>query len=190
RYQNLDGVLGNEAAVYTTGLHTGYGDIAFDPGVLADGESLGLIELIFEFRDFFGSAGTDFNPVVDGVSDLPFAPYFFDRYLAGAGFGSDGGDIRVAVGGDIVGARSTQLATDWLATIGGERISLLGVDSPAPTVWAVRYDRFRQSLGTLGGGDISITAAGSANDLSVMLPTTGRPDGDGIHYSPFEGIFT
>ncbi|MEX2480350.1 MAG: filamentous hemagglutinin family protein, partial [Gammaproteobacteria bacterium] len=103
---------------------------------------------------------------------------------------SGGGDIRVAVGGDIDGAGSTQLATDWLATIGGERISLLGVDSPAPTVWTVRYDRFRQSLGTLGGGDISITAAGSANNLSVMLPTTGRPDGDGIHYSPFEGIFS
>ncbi|MEQ8663915.1 MAG: hypothetical protein RLW62_24105, partial [Gammaproteobacteria bacterium] len=190
RFLNLDGSLGNEAVVYVTGRDSGYGAIRFDPAAIANGD-LDLVEQFYDFREFSGGAGTDYSPAVSSADDLEFAPYFFDRYLPGAGFGVDGGALRVSAGGDVVGPGSTQLATDWLVVLGGDNVTLPGnVNSPIPTLWAVRYDAFAQNLGSFGGGDVSVTAGGDVTNLSVMVPTSGRPDGAGIHYSPFLGGFT
>ena len=190
RFLNADGVVGNEAVVYVTGRDSGYGAIRFDPAAIANGD-LDLVKQFYDFREFSGGAGTDYSPAVVDPDDLEFAPYFFDRFLPGAGFGIDGGTLRVSTGGDIIGPGSNQLATDWLVTVGAENVTLPGnVNSPMPTLWAVRYDRFGQNLGSFGGGDVSVFAGGDVTDLSVMLPTSGRPDGEGIHYSPFLGGFT
>ncbi|MEK7372483.1 MAG: hypothetical protein AAB265_13615, partial [candidate division NC10 bacterium] len=37
--------------------------------------------------------------------------------------------------------------------------------------------RFQQAVGTLGGGDIDIRAAGDVLEFSAMLPTAGRTSG-------------
>jgi hypothetical protein len=42
------------------------------------------------------------------------------------------------------------------------------------TAWWVRYDRFRQNVGALGGGDVVISAGRDVSNLSVMLPTNAR----------------
>ncbi len=86
----------------------------------------------------------------------------------------DGGDIRAQVGGGIQGAVTHQFVTDWQYRIGG------GV---TPTAWAVTFNDpaisgrnhlFRENIGALGGGDVSIHAGGDIRDLSVMIPTTGK----------------
>lgn len=178
--------LGNGAAIYTMGRSAGYGNIAFDPLEL---DALGAF--IGDFLDLQLAFGFDYGSVLDGREDIAFAPYFFDRYLPGAVFGEQGGDIRIEAGGDIVGPGSTQLMTQWLVVMGGEsgdvRLTLGGLE--LPTMWAIRPELFRQNLGTLGGGDIAIAAGGEVSNLSVVLPTSGRPDGEGFTYLPFTGAF-
>jgi filamentous hemagglutinin family protein len=49
----------------------------------------------------------------------------------------------------------------------------------APTTWGVvlNNDSFQQNVGSFGGGKVEISAAGNINDLSVMMPTTGKQIG-------------
>lgn len=117
-----------------------------------------------------------------------------------AEFPVDGGDIAIEVGGDIIGATSSALAdgseshqfiTDWWV----KESSNLGytgwgiaIDLPASMNTATsktgggRFDRilnarsgFRQGIGALAGGDIAIRAGGDLLDVSVAIPTTGKP---------------
>jgi hypothetical protein len=60
-----------------------------------------------------------------------------------------------------------------------------GDDGIIPTAWAVNfvdpYDAgqpmFMQNLGAFGGGSLTVEADGNIDRLSVVVPTTGRPDG-------------
>ncbi|HKD54517.1 MAG TPA: filamentous hemagglutinin family protein, partial [Steroidobacteraceae bacterium] len=79
-----------------------------------------------------------------------------------------GGNISVRVGGDIIGAPTNQLATNWLWRTGasdGTRTSATG--------WTVNYAWFEENIGALGGGNVDISAAGSIRELSVAIPTIG-----------------
>lgn len=81
----------------------------------------------------------------------------------------DGGNVHVAVGGDIVGAPSTQLFNDWLFR-GGQSGS-------QPSAWAPAFAFFEQGIGALGGGDLTIVAGGNISDLGAVVPSTGVPGG-------------
>ena len=85
----------------------------------------------------------------------------------------NGGDISVAVGGDVIGAQTTQLATDWLWRAGRPADAPTGASA---TGWTVNFGRFEQNIGALGGGDVTIRAAGDIRDLSVSIPTIGRQE--------------
>jgi len=85
-----------------------------------------------------------------------------------------GGDIRLSVGNNIVGALSDQLYTEWLWRQGGDTTN----DKRKPTEWAVDFSKFAQGIATFGGGDIDIDAQGSISDLSVSIATTGIQVGD------------
>jgi len=180
--------LGNQAALYTTGLNAGYGRLRYDQDEF---DALG--DILKDFLDFQLASGFDYGTALATRDDLEFAPFFFDTYLPGIGFGRDGGDIRIDVAGNIDGPGSTQLFNDWLVVIGGQTGDLSlrgGASSPTlPTMWGVRYDRFRQNLGTLGGGDVDISAGGSVDNLSVVLPTVARPDNDAFTYMPLPAGF-
>jgi hypothetical protein len=84
-----------------------------------------------------------------------------------------GGDIEVDVGGNVVGARTNQLVTDWLWRTGQATDQF----RPAPTGWNVNYQRFESGIGALAGGDVSIRAGGDIRDLSVAIATIGRQVG-------------
>ena len=88
-----------------------------------------------------------------------------------ADFPTGGGDLRIAAGGDIVAPRATQLVTDWLYRQGA-----LNADGTVRTVtaWWPRFRDFRQGVGALGGGDVSIIAGGDIVNLGVAAPTSGR----------------
>ena len=82
-----------------------------------------------------------------------------------------GGNVTVTVGGDIVGAPSTQLFNDWLFR-GGQSGS-------EPSAWAPAFAFFEQGIGALGGGDLTIVAGGNISDLGAVVPSTGVPVGTG-----------
>jgi filamentous hemagglutinin family protein len=104
-----------------------------------------------------------------------------------ASFLEKGGDITIAVGGDINGAGDALLDSTWY----GKRAAILptgaGVmDSPfnvdrggiyQQTAFWITPDSFRQGVGALGGGDVTIRAGGTVDNLVVALPTTTRVAG-------------
>jgi hypothetical protein len=89
------------------------------------------------------------------------------------GYPTGGGDISIAANGNILGAQSNQLVTDWLWRTG--RTEEQGED--IPVAWTVNFGRFAQGVGALGGGSVSVRAGGDIDNLSVSLPTIGRQVG-------------
>jgi len=117
---------------------------------------------------------------------------YFDESRLGlvfmvAEYPTQGGAIGLHAGGNINGIYTGQQTSDWLVRSGS--IS----DNSRPTAWGINIsgDRtnpvngisskgkhyFNQNIGSLAGGDVNIEAGGSVNNLSVMLPTTGKPFG-------------
>jgi filamentous hemagglutinin len=87
---------------------------------------------------------------------------------------TNGGDISIHTQGSIMGAEPAsgrQVVNQWLFRQGGE-----GTTSDKDTSWWIRPDLFRQSLATLGGGDITLVANGNISNFSASAPTTGRYD--------------
>ncbi|MGZ8243983.1 filamentous haemagglutinin family protein [Methylomagnum sp.] len=130
----------------------------------------------------------------------------YGAYNAGYGFLAEypthGGDIHLAAGGDISGIETGQMMTDWLVRSGtwnnnaadaNRRPTAWGVDVSGATAdrVTVGFDArgkqifinekasrfFNQNVGALGGGDVSVSAGGHVSNLSVMIPTTGKPMG-------------
>jgi hypothetical protein len=86
-------------------------------------------------------------------------------------FGYNGGDINISVKGDVIGAATDQLVTDWQwrPVLG----SSTAVYQPA---WWINIGSFRQNVGALGGGNVSVTAGGNISSLSAVAPSTGYVD--------------
>jgi hypothetical protein len=86
-----------------------------------------------------------------------------------AAYTVDGGDVRIAARGDVVGKPSAQLFSQWLYRQGAiDPVTGLYVQQPS---WWVRFDQFKQGVGALGGGDVTIAAGGTVRDVSASLPT-------------------
>ncbi|MEI8208180.1 MAG: filamentous hemagglutinin family protein [Methylococcales bacterium] len=89
-----------------------------------------------------------------------------------AAYPISGGSIVFQAGADIIGAVSDQFiqappfgAASWLEVQG---------TSSFLSAWMVNANYFKQNVGSFGGGVVDISAAGNINDLSVMMPTTGK----------------
>ena len=100
----------------------------------------------------------------------------FDLPSGTTNYLTEGGNINIAVKGNIVGGESQtnnrQLINQWLFRQGGGSAN-------KDTSWWVRPDLFKQSLATLGGGDININAVGNISNFSASAPTTARFDTNG-----------
>ncbi len=94
--------------------------------------------------------------------------------LAGLAYPERSGDIRIAVGGDVQGAPSTQFYTEWLWKTGARASDPL---RPRPTAWSVAFERFEQGVAVFGGGSLTVRADGSVTNLNASLPTIGRQTG-------------
>lgn len=96
------------------------------------------------------------------------------KSLGNADYPAGGGDIRIQAGKNVKGAITHQLITEWLQRQGqtnGRDGTLIKDRNPS---WWVNFSKFQQNIGALGGGNVSVTAANDIDNLSVVIPTTGR----------------
>lgn len=80
-------------------------------------------------------------------------------------YATDGGDISIDVGGDVLGAADTsQFVSAWLwrNANGGTQVS-----------WSVDLGNFDQGVGALGGGNVTVRAGGDVQDFSASIPSIG-----------------
>lgn len=88
----------------------------------------------------------------------------------------NGGDITLNVNGNINGSEndSRQMVNQWLFRQAGN-------SQLKDASWWIRNDQFKQSLGALGGGNVTINAGGNIANFSAAVPTSARYDnfGDG-----------
>ncbi len=104
---------------------------------------------------------------------------------ADAQFSQGGGDVSLAALGNIASLkRSQQLYSNWLFRQGDldgptqeylyrDQDDVLTATQTQPAWW-VRFDKFQQGVGALGGGDVSILAGGRVENISASTPTQGR----------------
>ena len=88
-------------------------------------------------------------------------------------FGDGGGDISILAKGDVNGAATDQLVTDWQWREGLPNVD--GTINKQPAWW-INLQSFRQNVGALGGGNVSVKAGGNINTLSAVAPSTGYVD--------------
>lgn len=90
-------------------------------------------------------------------------------------FTQGGGDVSLSAARDVVAAASSNLWSDWLFRQGRLNAAGDAYDSnQGQLAWWVRFDRFAQGVGALGGGDVSISAGRHVSNLSASAPTQGR----------------
>jgi filamentous hemagglutinin family protein len=93
--------------------------------------------------------------------------------LGGRVYPVDGGDIRIFAQGNVRGAQTNRLITDWLWRTGRSPGNL----NTIATGWTVNFQRFEQNVGALGGGSVFVRAGGDIDTLSVVAPSIGRQVG-------------
>jgi hypothetical protein len=98
--------------------------------------------------------------------------------VATKAFATGGGDINIAVKGDIsavgqagTGEAVSQLVSDWLYRQGSTTLTN-GTYATLPAWW-VNYGSFAQNIGALGGGNLNISAGGNITSLSAVVPSSG-----------------
>ncbi len=132
---------------------------------------------------------------------------YFNEFNVGFGFLAEyptqGGNIGLTAGGNIVGAQTGQLSSDWLVRSGNWSNDAAD-SSRRPTAWGINISGstadetvqgldangnpvatnvkgrrfFNQNVGALGGGEVTVSAGGNVENLSVMVPTSGKPFGN------------
>lgn len=166
-------VLGSAAAVRTG---TGRIDLAASGDIrLTDSTSAIYTAGRPTDRNRYGSFGVETGIVSKG---------FYAEYPV------DGGAITLTAGRDIVGAETPQFMSDWLVRTGDWDPSDGITSKDRPTAWGIAFDNlvtnnnvpslkfgFRQNVGALGGGDVTIRAGNDIQNLSVMLPSSAKPVG-------------
>lgn len=152
-----DAATGNISLANNKGIRTGTGDI----DIAAGGDLImkGSGSVIYTVgRNADALAGFD----------MPSAT-LNPLYLTG------GGDVSIAAKGNIKGGETTtnrQLINNWLFRQGGG-------SSKFDTSWWVRPDLFKQSVATLGGGNVNISSNGNISNFSASAATTARYDTNG-----------
>lgn len=140
-----DLIMNNGASIYTAGENTGRGSLANDAGeYIADWQGLG------------------FGPLLDFT------------FLPGVQFPEHGGDVTLAIGGDVDGNVTSYLSTDWLQRVA---IDVSPENTDQLITWGVDFRQLTQGIAAFGGGDVRVTAGGDVSELALYAPVTGRQTG-------------
>ncbi len=96
-------------------------------------------------------------------------PVFSASGFSDPAYPTNGGNITISAGNDMIGAPTTNLISNWLW-----RQGFTQNNSDQSTSWWIEFNQFQQGVGALGGGDIAIRAGGNVTNLSAVIPTAGR----------------
>lgn len=99
-----------------------------------------------------------------------------------ASYPTEGGDISIRAGNDIMAAPTDQLFSNWLwkagnANANGTIAAVNGTAQGGNNSWWISFADFQQGIGALGGGDVFVTSGRDIRNLAVAIPTTGRLTG-------------
>jgi filamentous hemagglutinin family protein len=155
--------MGKDLVIGTgASIHTGSGDIKLASG--------GNIVLKDQTSTVYNAGRAD--------SENRYGSLVGKRSPAGE-YPTNGGNLSIRAGGNITGAVSNQFFSSqepgvgtWLTRQGNLKNSRPSLS--AITAWAVNASQFQQNIGSFGGGKVDIAAMENINDLSVMMPTTGK----------------
>jgi hypothetical protein len=164
--------LGNQIFYYrydsAVSVRTGTGDITLVAG--ADINFKNQFASVYnagrpDDTNRYGSLGLDYGSNLGNAANVEYP-------IAG-------GDMLIKATGNITGAATDQFISAWQPRIGngGEEGERTEGNSLTPSAWGVIAGAFKQNIGSFGGGKVQISADGSINDLSVMMPTTGKQIG-------------
>lgn len=109
------------------------------------------------------------------IDDRDFSKLVFNNSLElseNPQYGHSGGDISIQSKGNITGFYNSQMPANWLFRQG--KIDQSNNSYNVNTSWWSSFGNFEQNIGTLSGGDISISASGTIRNLSAMISTNGR----------------
>ncbi|MGA2399410.1 MAG: filamentous hemagglutinin family protein [Steroidobacteraceae bacterium] len=173
-------VLANSAAALTLGpsaiVRTGTGDIDLS----AAGDVM--------FQSGLSGGATVYTGGLAGAAAVTMGS---GRRLGN--FATDGGNVTVTAGDAVVGAPFVDL------NLNGGNFSVTGwqprgLVTPAtsgqaagPAQYGVNFDEFDWNVGALGGGDVTVLAGGSVNNLSAATADSS-PDGNATIYGAGGGL--
>jgi filamentous hemagglutinin family protein len=120
----------------------------------------------------------------------------FTTANAAAIYGIEGGNLDLAAQGSIEAQPAGQRFVEWLSRQGNLNVqgyfgeyegNVMGVRPdgsygylmlpPEQSSWWINYGAFKQGVGALGGGNVTVNAGGDLGNLVVVLPTTMRMRG-------------
>jgi len=144
------------AAVYTTGvLATGSQLVGYDEGQAIPAKEKPSVNTSTETAAF-PTASSVYRPLKSGATNL--TPFY-----------TAGGSIQVQAAHDVLGSTAqTDLATkpaNWLYTA--------YQPTTQQTAWWTRYDKFTHGVAALGGGNVSVQAGGSVQDMQLAAAGGG-----------------
>ena len=103
-----------------------------------------------------------------------------------AQYPTHGGNVTITTAGSVTGVQTGQQITDWQIRVGNKTIAtkwginMSAVDVSTPNfvndqiIYSKVNRNFNQNVGALGGGNVTVLAGSDVNNLSVMIPTSGR----------------
>ena len=131
--------------------------------------------------DFAGSGEsaviyTAGRPSASLASFIDFLSPELGGYPGLSNYAHDGGSIGIRAGRDVIGAATPYLVSNWLWRFGSTALDPRTGEYPffGQPAWYPRPDLFRQNIGALAGGSVTVNAGHDVRDLSVMIPSTGR----------------
>ncbi|GAB6142014.1 hypothetical protein JCM14076_27430 [Methylosoma difficile] len=164
-------------------VRTGTGDITLAAG--------GNIILTRQFSTVYTAGRQDSSNPYGSLTDDIVAGYIPVEYPI------DGGDLTLNSDNDIIGANSNQVISStsfrtWLKQLAGG-VSASG--EKLASAWGIDFtdasgfQNFQENVGSFGGGNVTVNAAGNVSDLSVIMPTTGKQVGElSGSYDPDTGL--
>ena len=130
---------------------------------------------------FQGSGATQATAYVAGrrmAGDTELLADLFAGQTAKPGFTEQGGRLALEARRDITSQEASQLVNNWLWRTGRPAGDSYAASSQL--AWWTEFSKFRQTLGSFGGGDLSVRAGGNIVNLQAMAPTSGWADSRNI----------
>jgi filamentous hemagglutinin len=148
-------------------IRTGTGNITIDAG--------GDVQLINNLATIY-TAGTQASTLNGFVTPtLPSTP---QTPGYGAQYSLDGGNVTISAQGNIAHLTATglpdsskELPNNWLYRQGS--VDSTG-DFVKATSWWIDFSNFFEGVGALGGGNVTLIAGGSVNNVDAVVPTNER----------------